>query len=257
MVESRNSINLEAFNSFKVHTWVLSLTEQYRKDAALAYSALERFIKDLEKINSEFFAKHKRVAFTTIEGRVKTQESFLYKLYMTCCKNAGLGGGLTQAILQKLYSEITDVCGVRLSCPYYDEVVPAINRFVRPKLSLLGYSTDLQSEPCYRDKDYLDKGDEFGYRSYHFFIGVPTVVNIYGDAEICVCEVQARTELQHVWAVKSHDLIYKQEGRWEIEDENVVENMRQVSNNLRAADQFLVDIRDRIRGKQNYYNDKI
>jgi ppGpp synthetase/RelA/SpoT-type nucleotidyltranferase len=85
---------------------------------------------------------------------------------------------------------------------------------------------------------------------------VPTLIDIYGNVELRLCEVQARTELQHVWAVKSHDLIYKPESGWNLDDDSVVENMRQVSNSLRAADHYLVDIRKRIKGEFSYY-DKI
>lgn len=46
--------------------------------------------------------------------------------------------------------------------------------------------------------------------------------------------------LQHVWAVKSHDLLYKPSGGWEIRDRGIIEEMRQLSNSLRAADSFLL-----------------
>jgi hypothetical protein len=60
-----------------------------------------------------------------------------------------------------------------------------------------------------------------------------------------------RSELQHVWAVKSHDLLYKPSRGWQLSDKHVTEDMRQLSNSLRAADQFLVSIRDRARGGGN------
>src|SRR5207253_3831744 len=80
---------------------------------------------------------------------------------------------------------------------------------------------DWSSDVCSSDLDYLEWGSDVGYRSYHFFVKVPTPVNIYGDLEMRVCEVQARTELQHVWAVKSHDLLYKPELGLDLSDENV------------------------------------
>jgi ppGpp synthetase/RelA/SpoT-type nucleotidyltranferase len=122
----------------------------------------------------------------------------------------------------------------------------AIEDLIRPKLRELGYATNLD-EGGFPSKDYLDHGDEFGYRSYHFFVKVPTPIDIYGNVELCLCEIQARTELQHMWAVKSHDLLYKPQGQWELSDKHVLEDMKQVSNSLRAADQFLVSIRDRTR----------
>jgi len=37
---------------------------------------------------------------------------------------------------------------------------------------------------------------------------------------------------------------------WNMSDEHVVQDMREVSNSLRAADQFLISIRDRSRKKK-------
>jgi len=182
---------------------------------------------------------------------VKSEDSFFRKLHKMCYANAQTHG-LTQNTLIELYSDIKDLCGVRFSCPYFDEVKEAVVKLVRPGLHALGYGTDLQSDSRYQDRDYLDTGDELGYRSYHFFVMVPTVIDIFGNVKLCLCEMQARTELQNVWAVKSHDLLYKPEAGWNFSDGHVVADMRQVSNSLRAADQFLVSIRDRIRGEHIY-----
>lgn len=122
-----------------------------------------------------------------------------------------------------------------------------VETLVRPRLAGFGYAT-LLSVASLRDKSFLDAGDAFGYRSYHFYVKVPTDIDIYGNSQLCLCEVQARSELQHVWAVKSHELLYKAEEGWQLDDQHVVEDMRQVSNSLRAADQHLVSIRDRVRG---------
>jgi ppGpp synthetase/RelA/SpoT-type nucleotidyltranferase len=249
-------IDLESFDAFRLHPWVSPLIQRYTKDATLARHAVARIVTDLENLNKRCIEKHGRVSFTSVEGRVKPETRFLRKLYKMCRVNAPTHG-TTPDSLHELYCNIKDLCGVRFSCPYYDEVKPAIAKLVRPRLSALGYATDLQSDPRYQDADYLDTGDEAGYRSYHFFVRVPTVINIFGHVEMCLCEVQARTELQHIWAVKSHDLLYKPTAGWEFHDEAVVENMRQLSNNLRFADQLLVDIRNRVRGGGDIYEPQV
>ncbi|MEW6214747.1 MAG: hypothetical protein AB1478_06010, partial [Nitrospirota bacterium] len=110
-------------------------------------------------------------------------------------------------------------------------------------------ATNLEEFPDMKDKNMLDYGDELGYRSYHFFVKIPTIIDIFGGIEHFICEVQGRSELQHIWAVRSHDLLYKHGEGWNIPDEQAIEDMRQLSNTLRAADQFFVSIRDRIRRK--------
>jgi ppGpp synthetase/RelA/SpoT-type nucleotidyltranferase len=243
------AIDLQNFDAFKGHPLVAPLVERYRRDATLAQYAVARLLEDLEELNDRYLEEEDRVAFTAVEGRVKEENSFLMKL-LRDCRTLTQARGVSQATLAAAYAGIKDLAGVRFSCPYYDEVVPAVNELVRPALAAIGYGTDLRGEAAYQDKDFLDEGDSLGYRSYHFYVRVPTVIDIYGGVEPCLCEVQARTELQQVWAHKSHDLLYKPTEGWGHRDERVVELMRQVSNNLRAVDEYLVDIRRRTRGEE-------
>ena len=187
--------------------------------------------------------EHGRVLFSNLEGRVKREDSFFRKLQQKA-RRTGARRGLTQETLKKLYPQVRDLCGVRFSCPYFDDIHPAVKELVRPRLAGLGYATELKSRDL-QDQDFLEDGNEHGYRSFHFYVKVPTPTDIYGNSKLCLCEVQARSELQHVWAVKSHDLLYKQ-GRWRFPP-HVVEGMKQLSHRLRAADQSLVSIRDRLR----------
>ena len=112
----------------------------------------------------------------------------------------------------------------------------------------IGYATELDGDR-YGDKDYLEDGDLFGYRSYHLFLKVPAIVDIYGNTDSVLCEVQARSELQHVWAVKSHDLLYKADGCIE-EIEQYRDDMRELSHHLKVADHFLDRIRSRINSEK-------
>jgi ppGpp synthetase/RelA/SpoT-type nucleotidyltranferase len=241
---------LEDFEAFKIHAMVSPFRDRYQRDATLADYAIGRLIEDMETLNAEHIAEHGRVAFTAVQGRVKGEDSFLQKLQRSC-RELVQARGISQATLDEAYGAVKDLAGVRFSCPYFDEIVPAIDGLIRPRLGAAGYGTDLRGEATYQDKDYLESGDPFGYRSYHFFMRVPTVVDIFGRVEPCLCEVQARTELQHVWADKSHDLLYKPAGGWDMGDNQVIALMKRVSDNLRVVDAYLVDIRQRVRGGGN------
>lgn len=243
MVASHNQINLSSFEEFSSHAWVIALQPKIDEDTRLGDSARRRLLNNLEEINDEYFVINSRAAFVTIEGRVKTPESILRKLYADCLEYSNKNG-ITQDSIKILYEGISDICGVRFSCPYYDEVTKFIRELVRPKLSQLGYATDLEDHP---DKDMLDEGDKNGYRSYHFFVKVPAPVDIFDNTKLALCEIQVRTELQHVWAVKSHDLLYKPKEGWDLSDLHVINDMKAVSMSLRAADQHLTSIRDRVK----------
>jgi ppGpp synthetase/RelA/SpoT-type nucleotidyltranferase len=229
--------------SFLAHPWVEDLISRFVRDDTLSRHAMRRLTADLKKINELYVVREHRALFTSIDGRVKTQRSFFRKLYRICIERSS-ETGITPQILLQFYLDIKDLCGVRFACPYYDEVEPAI-KLVRSFIHELGYATIIPNLP---DRNYLNSGDAQGYRSCHFYVKVPTTISIYGDVELCLCEVQVRSELQHIWAVKSHDLLYKADAGWQLADRHVIEDMKQLSNSLRAADQALLSIRDRARG---------
>lgn len=246
---NKNALTLESFEAFRAHPWVQDLVPRYNRDAILANHAVMRLISDLHDLNNSYTNERGYIALTSIEGRVKTETSLFRKLYLRA-QEVGKNQGLTQGSLQRIYAGIKDLSGVRFSCPYLDEVKITIERLVRPGLTRLGYATYLKAA-AFRDQDFLDLGNEHGYRSYHFYVRVPTDVDIYRNSKLCLCEIQARSELQQVWALKSHDLLYKPGTGWQFADPHVQEDMRQVSNSLRAADQHLASIRDRIRKTGN------
>jgi ppGpp synthetase/RelA/SpoT-type nucleotidyltranferase len=237
----REPLDLKTTEGFLSHPWIKALAEEYLRDSTLANAALGQVLSDLNEYNTRYNQEHNRVAFTTIEGRVKSRTSFFQKFLKSC---RDYSHGLTKESVEKLYRGIKDLCGVRFSCPYYDEVLQAVSN-VRRQFADGGYATDLQAEG-YADRNELDLGDGKGYRSYHFFVRVPTQIDIYGNVSLCLCEIQARTELQHVWAVKSHNLLYKPGLGWDFSDSHVIEDMKQLSNSLRSADQFLMSVRDRV-----------
>ncbi len=221
---NEKALTLESFEEFCAHPWIQDLIPRYNKDAILAKHAVVRLTSDLHDINA-YAAGHGHFGFTSVEGRVKTEASFFHKLYFRA-QEAARSQGLTQGSLKRLYRGIRDLSGVRLSCPYLDEVKATVEELVRPRLARLGYAISLKGAP-FRDQDFLDMGNEHGYRSYHFYLQVPTNVDIYGNSKLCLCEVQAQSELQHVWALKSHDLLYKPGAGWQLTDQHVQEDMRQ------------------------------
>jgi ppGpp synthetase/RelA/SpoT-type nucleotidyltranferase len=242
-VGAQPALDLGDLDGFLAHPWVKALVPRFRHEEALARQAMRRLTDDLKKLNDAVVG---RSLFTSIDGRVKTEDSFFRKLY-SICKTRSNETGVTIQILQQFYESITDLTGVRFACPYYDEIEPSIAN-VRKYLADHCYATQLAE---FADKNYLDTGDPRGYRSYHFFVKIPTPTTIYGDSELCLCEVQVRSELQHVWAVKSHDLLYKPGTGWHPTDHHILEDMRQLSNSLRAADQALLSIRDRAQGRSD------
>lgn len=245
-LEAVSPVSLHSDEEFCRHPWIQDLLQRYKRDHVIATHAARKVLADLKTINDESIRSTGRVIFTSVEGRAKTQDSFFQKLRAHCLASVARFG-VTRETLRQSYEVIKDLCGVRFACPYWDEIKPAVTDIVRPRLRDLNYAIHLEGKEGLQDRDLLDVGDEVGYRSYHFFVEVPVTIDIFGDVQMLLCEMQARSELQHIWAVKSHDLLYKPKTGLELGDRHVIEDMKQVSNSLRAADQFMVSIRDRSR----------
>jgi len=241
---------LQSYDQFINNPSIRPYIKRYREDSALANHALKKILDDLLEINQQSVAKNKTPAFTACDGRVKSEGSFFMKFFLICHETHTQKTEITEKLVNDAYCRIHDLCGARFSCPYYHDVIPTIKDIVRPQLLKRGYLVDLQSNRKYHDKDYLDLGDNFGYRSYHFYVKIPTTIDIYGNKRACLCEIQARTELQHVWAVKSHDLLYKPDSGWTTQDLTILNDLKQVSNNLRAADEFIDSIRTRLNNER-------
>ena len=181
---STGPIDLGSFEKFRSHPWVDDLSPKFRDESVLAKRAMLKGIEDLRSIAESWRKANNRALFTTIDGRVKTEVSFFQKLF-EICKQRGAKDGFTQDTLAAAYEAITDLCGLRFACPYWDDVEYAINEVLRPLLeSRRGYAVK-PPELKYADRNYLDSGSPVGYRSYHFFLKIPTQIDIYGRVKHC------------------------------------------------------------------------
>lgn len=237
---SAQGMDLSSYDAFSKHKWMRDVDQYYERRAALSEKAAEEITAQLRSFNKQSSALMGRGFLTAIEARVKAHDSYVRKLYGLISMRDG-SIALTKDTLIAMCARIGDVCGARFCVAYSDEIEEAV-RGVRKYLKNCGHGTDLASAG-FPDRNTTMEGDECGYRSYHFYINVLTETDIYGDTDWCLCELQARSDLQHVWAVRSHDLVYKQlpdctEARLMLAD------MKQIGNGLAAADHFLMRLRD-------------
>ncbi len=229
--------SLEKFMSTSV---VKKLELDYGNLQRLARASLEQLNDVLNEMGCEYEKTHKKRLLTSVEFRVKKKPSFFNRLYQRS-KLLSKKQGVSDDLVNSEYKEIKDVAGGRFAVAYVSDVADAVV-YMKTYLADRGYGTALDD---YKDKNLIDAGDEYGYRSYHFYIKIPTVTDIYGATEHMLCEIQGRSELQHVWAVKSHDLIYKN-GNKNIELEDIKEDMKHISHSLRSADHALDRIREKV-----------
>jgi ppGpp synthetase/RelA/SpoT-type nucleotidyltranferase len=238
----------DSFDNFFCSALIQGLRVKYKKRSLLAFTALKRLKSDINDLKDKYEQENRFPLISSFSTRTKSEESFFRKLYRKCIVEMD-DKGYSEALVKEHYEAIKDVAGARLACQYAGDVIDRV-KIIRDHLKQLGYATQLKDE-SFKDKDFIKNGgDQFGYRSYHFYVRIPAITNIYGGTENIICEIQARSELQQVWADKSHDLLYKNNSDIEKLLE-YKEDMRQLSNQLESVDHFFDNVRKRIKSNSD------
>lgn len=155
------------------------IAEKYQAAADLVGMHLRHLLRRIRLLDP-------MVVPTQVSARTKNSESALRKLKL----HPRSGSIRTRRSIEAC---LDDLAGVRVVCDYLSDVE-----------TIRGY---LQEHPAVKvihskTKDYINKPKE-GYRGIHL------VVRILTSFGWTKCEVQVRTTLQHAWAEKTHDLLYK------------------------------------------------
>jgi len=167
-----------------------------------------------------------QVVPTRVSSRAKSAKSALVKIARKRKE------GLKLNTPRSVETHITDLAAARVVCDYLTDIVLIHGYLERhPAIRILRHATE----------DYVAKPKN-GYRGVHLLVEVQTA---FGKA---VCEVQIRTMLQHAWAEKSHDMLYKLKKR-ELDHipkhiRNLMENQ---SNMLYELDRIGVEIAAAVR----------
>lgn len=177
-------------------------------------AARDTVITLLENIQSDFKAKYGYDIISSIEDRIKSNNSLINKLKKD-------EKPVTE---ESALQNIRDIAGIRVIAPNLLDVLILI------KLLEKSCSFDIIKE-----KDYLDSGKESGYRSFHMIIGVP--VNLCDGLRVVTVEIQIRTLLMHAWSHFEHDKCYKTENV----DHELEEMLKKQSDEYYEVDKFMRD----------------
>jgi putative GTP pyrophosphokinase len=131
-----------------------------------------------------------------------------------------------------LGTPIGDMLGVRIVCPFLDDVLTVENALLE---SLSIAEVDRKAEQhSFR---------EFGYDSTHLVLDLNRATIAHPLPGVApVCEIQIRTVLQDAWAEVEHQLIYKSD--WSIPTDQIRRKLAALNANLTLSDLIFQELRD-------------
>ncbi len=129
-------------------------------------------------------------------------------------------------------SDITDMLGLRIVCPFLEDIKKA-EELVRRNFTILEQER----------KVAFQNFREFGYDSLHFLVQLPDDIRRISPLETSPpLEIQIRTILQDAWAEVEHELIYK--ARFAPFDEPLKRKLAALNANLTLSDIIFQEIRE-------------
>ncbi len=203
----------------RAKTMMWSMVEY--KELKMLYScALKEVRTKFEVLSTEFQLRNNRNPISAIQTRLKSTESIMDKLER---KHAPF---TTEAI----ESYIQDVAGIRVICPYIDDIYTIADTFLKQDdITLLAR------------KDYIEAPKPNGYRSLHLIVQVPVFLS--ENKRIMTVEVQIRTIAMDFWASLEHQMKYKRD----IPDaEDIARELAECADVIRQTDERMLAIRRRI-----------
>ena len=194
----------------------LDMDRQYRQLMYVYDAAIQEITAKLNILKGEFEFSNDRNPISVISSRIKSRESILSKM-----QKRGLP--MTASSLVK---NIQDIAGIRVVCPFIEDVYYVARMLVRQK--------DIE---VIEAKDYIRNPKPNGYRSFHLIINVE--VDFADSSHKIPAEIQIRTIAMDFWASTEHQLRYKKNRRFSREAQ---EKLKRCADLMAEADGIMQEI---------------
>ena len=203
---------------------LLSHIIQFNQLMSRYQAATKEITTKLEILKSDFQFRTGRSSIESIQTRIKKPASILKKLS---------GRGI-EVNLDTIRSQLDDVAGIRVICPFIDDIYLVAEK--------LREQDDIR---VIRTKDYIRSPKPNGYRSYHMIAEVPV---FFMDAkEQMRAEIQLRTVAMDFWASLEHEIKYKKD----IENsESLVQELKECADTIAETDRRMQELRNHIQQKK-------
>jgi len=165
----------------------------------------------LDILNAESRISGKPNPIESIKSRIKSPRSIIRKLRRH-------GFALS---LQSMMNNLNDIGGIRVICPFIDNIYAVADMLARQHdLTLI------------QRKDYIQNPKPNGYRSLHLILEVPIFLS--DRTQPVRIELQLRTIAMDFWASLEHQLRYKSEVQVPSE---LVDDLKKCADVIAATDQ--------------------
>lgn len=182
-------------------------------------AARDYLVKEIEFVREEMKKKYDLDPVEHLISRIKSEESMREK-----CRRKGFEE-TTESALTKIF----DAVGIRVVCAFISDVYVIRDHLVQ-----------LTNCELVREKDYIKRAKDNGYRSYHM------ILKVWGAVYV---EIQLRTISQDTWAALEHHLYYKKEKM--VDDVLIEAELKRCADELASTDLSMQTIRDMIQaGKE-------
>lgn len=172
-----------------LETDYVALTESYLKLAKNFSAAAAHFMKNVTELVDDTYPNERPLV--DFQYRQKKLEAVAFK---------AVQHGWNAEEVQK---KMTDLTGVRLICLHLTQIDGLVE--------LLKKLEERSVIKIQKVEDWIKKPKDSGYRSVHLDVQI-RLPRQKREKEVMVdvpCEIQIRTLIQHAWAERTHDLIYK------------------------------------------------
>ena len=207
--------------------WLREKSHTFMRAMSYYRCAMMEIETKFNVLNQEYMLAYDWNPISTIKTRLKTLPSIERKL-----QKKGL-----PMTLEAMEQNLTDIAGVRVICPFPDDVYRLAESFL------------LQDDIVLLEKkDYIRNPKPNGYRSLHLVVEIP--IFLTKEKRMMKAEIQLRTIAMDCWASLEHQLRYKKDVPFTEEMGRELEECARLSADLdRRMDQLRSDV-ERIRREE-------
>ena len=192
-------------------------------------AGIKQITTKIDILKEEFNTKNLRNPIETIHSRIKDPLSIIEKL-----NRKGLN-----ISYKNIVSNLTDVAGVRVVCPFISDVYHVAKMI-----------SEQDDVAVLTVKDYIKEPKQNGYRSLHLIVNVD--VYLSEQKHIIPVEIQIRTIAMDFWASLEHQLHYKKDFKM---PENVDSELKNCADIIAQTDTRMQELAKNLPNFKDYSKD--